>query len=310
MPKMNVTQSIYIDARPEKIYPFISNLNHWPTWSPWTVAEPSAKITVTKAGDHYTWEGKIIGEGHLTVVEQEENKSVVLDLVFLKPWKSTAKTSMILTLLEKGTKVTWNMDSRLPFFLFWMKKQMQHFIGMDYTRGLTMLKDLVETGNTNTTLAFLGEVPFEATPYIGIATDGAFSEISNTMERDYTALMQYIMQLPEEQRQRPAVAIYTKMDVLRDRCAYIAAHPVREIPDDLPEQFITGELPSFTAYTLRHTGPYRHIGNAWAAGMMHQRNKKFKSHKKIHPMEVMHNSPKNTPENKLVSDILFPVQTP
>ena len=33
-------------------------------------------------------------------------------------------------------ELTWTMDSSLPFFLFWMKKSMEGFIGMDYDPGL------------------------------------------------------------------------------------------------------------------------------------------------------------------------------
>ena len=38
------------------------------------------------------------------------------------------------------------MKSQLPFFLFWMVKKMKVYIGMDYERGLKMLKDYLETG--------------------------------------------------------------------------------------------------------------------------------------------------------------------
>ena len=83
---------------------------------------------------------------------------------------------------------------------------------------------------------------------------------------------------------------------------------MKEIPADLPQHFYVGELPKMKTYTVRHTGPYRHIGNAWSAAMMHQRAKKFNAAKKIPPMEVMLNSPKNTPENELIAEILFPVK--
>ena len=80
------------------------------------------------------------------------------------------------------------------------------------------------------------------------------------------------------------------------------------MPEDLPAQYYVGELPKFSAYTIRHTGPYHYIGNAWAAGMMHQRAKKFKPSRKLSPMEIMYNSPMNTPPNELISEILFPVK--
>lgn len=92
MPKMNVLQSIHIDASPEKIYPLISNLNHWNRWSPWVLAEPTAKITTTNEGTYHEWEGDIIGAGNLKIESSQPNVSVAMALTFLKPWKSSAST--------------------------------------------------------------------------------------------------------------------------------------------------------------------------------------------------------------------------
>lgn len=308
MPTMNVNASLLIKASPEKIYPIISNLNYWETWSPWVLAEPSAAITVAKDGKYHEWTGEIIGSGNLKVVDEVENKSVSMDLNFLKPWRSFAKTTFELTPQKEGTLVQWTMESRLAFFLFWMKKQMEIFVSMDYNRGLLLLKDLIETGGTNSTLSFRGSKPFYATKYVGIKTSCPFSEIGNHMERDFTELMPYLMQNYRELLTGNGLSIYHKTEIVKDRVVYTAAHPVSEIPKNLPEHFVVGELPKFNAYTIRHTGPYRHIGNAWAAGMMHQRSKKFKATRAIPPIEVMYNSPTNTPEKELISEILFPVR--
>ena len=45
---------------------------------------------------------------------------------------------------------------------------MEIFVGMDYDRGLALLKDLVETGKTNSNLEFKGIKTFHATKFIGI----------------------------------------------------------------------------------------------------------------------------------------------
>lgn len=38
------------------------------------------------------------------------------------------------------------MDGKLPYFMFFMVKMMKNWIGMDYERGLAMLKEFIETG--------------------------------------------------------------------------------------------------------------------------------------------------------------------
>jgi|GEM_PF-589170 len=186
MPKMNVIKSIYVDAAPEKIYPIINDLSNWEQWSPWVIAEPNAQLNVAADGKYHEWDGEIIGAGNLKIKEEVENQSVTMALNFLKPWKSKAITRFALKKKAKGTEVVWTMDSSLPFFLFWMKKQMEIFVGMDYERGLTMLKDLVETGSSNSSLNFKGIKTFNATKYVGLKSQCSSSNLGQSMEKDFT----------------------------------------------------------------------------------------------------------------------------
>ena len=308
MIKMNVHQSIHIDAAPAKIFTVINDLHQWERWSPWVIAEPTAEITVAKDGKYHEWDGKIIGSGNLKIIEEMENQLVEMQLNFLKPWKSTATTCFELEATKKGTLVHWKMNSSLPLFLFWMKKQMQVFVGMDYDRGLLLLKDLVENGKAHSQLDIQGTTHFPATNYIGITTQCSTKEIGENMERDFTALMAFVMKECQDIMNGDALSIYHKFNVMRGRVKYTACFPVTAVPEKLPEGFISGRVPDLTTYSIRHTGPYHHIANAWAAGMMHQRGKQFKPAKSFPPFEVMRNSPKNTPPNALISDILFPMK--
>ncbi len=189
-----------------------------------------------------------------------------------------------------------------------MKKQMEVFVGMDYDRGLAMLKDLVETGSSNSKLTFKGVKSFHATKYVGLRSQCNSSNLGQSMEKDFTQLMNFIREKAEDTAKGNPFSIYHEFDVMKGKVIYSACHPVNEIPKEIPENFYTGELPKMKVYTVSHTGPYRHIGNAWSAAMMHQRAKKFKAAKKIPPMEVMHNSPKDTPEKELIAEILFAVK--
>lgn len=308
MIKMNVHESILIDAAPSKVFSVINDLHQWEAWSPWVIAEPDAAISVAKDGKYHEWEGEIIGAGNLKIVHEVENELVEMNLNFLKPWKSKATTTFELEETIKGTRVYWKMESSLPLFLFWMKKQMQIFVGMDYDRGLKLLKDLIEQGETRSQLTYQGEHAFKATQYIGIKTQCDTQDIGENMERDFTALMAFVMTHCKAIMNGDALSIYHKFDVVRGKVVYTAAYPVSSIPENLPENFVIGKIPNLTTYSIRHTGPYHHIANAWAAGMMHQRGKQFKPSRAFPPFEVMRNSPTNTPENELISDILFPMK--
>jgi hypothetical protein len=147
MPKINVSQSIIIKEKPKKIYAIISDFGQWQTWSPWLLAEPECNINTSKNGTLYHWQGEIVGEGKMRISEKSDKHDYLsAELEFIKPWKS--KSMIYFHLIEKseGTELTWTMKGGLPFFLFWMKKSMEVFIGEDYRRGLGLLKDWIETG--------------------------------------------------------------------------------------------------------------------------------------------------------------------
>ena len=102
---MNVNKSILIDATPAKIFPIINDLNDWEPCSPWTLAEPTAIINVAKDGKYHDWDVDIIGSGNLKITSEVKNESVVMNVQFLKPWKSKAITKFHLKKTKKGTLV-------------------------------------------------------------------------------------------------------------------------------------------------------------------------------------------------------------
>jgi predicted transcriptional regulator YdeE len=298
-----------INAPIETVYKSISDFHSWTTWSPWLVAEPEAKVAVRKDGKFYSWEGDIVGAGEMTISNEVENESVAIDLLFLKPWKSKAKVHFTMKEEEGGVRVMWDMDSSLPFFMFWMKKMMEAFVGNDYQRGLTMLKDYAEIGKVPATLSVKGMEEFKGCTYIGIKHDNVItSEMSTHMEADYTKLLSYMKDGREKNMAGPSFSIYHKWDMVNGKASYTACVPVNEVPSDLPAGVITGSVPATKVHVMHQTGPYRYIGNIWSAQYMRLRSKKFKGNKGVHPMERYLNSPTNTEENNLETEVLFAVK--
>lgn len=230
------------------------------------------------------------------------------ELEFIKPWKS--KSMIYFHLIEKseGTELTWTMKGGLPFFLFWMKKSMEVFIGEDYRRGLGLLKDWIETGKTNSKIDFLGIQELEAFDFIGVKRKCTTSEMGKCMEEDFTNLLTECHQKWDKLISGLPFSIYHKFDMVRDKAVYVAAVPMISVPDDLSSHMVSGKRPAMKTYSLVHLGPYRHIANGWAALIMHMRAKKFKPSKKFPPMEIYLNSPKDTDELKLKTEILFPAK--
>lgn len=307
MATMNVLRSIVINKKPVDIFPLINNFDHWPTWSPWLILEKGVKVNVADDKKYYEWEGELTGSGNMQITSEEENKSIKSDLQFLKPWKSFAKVNFMLEPEGEGTKVSWTMESKLPFFMFWMKKMMEAFIAMDYDRGLNMLKDLAENGKIESTLDFKGNSSFDGCNYIGIKVSCSIEEMKQNMGSNYEKLMHFMADKKDLMAGAP-FSIYHKWDMVKQQCIYTACVPVTKTPDNLPNGVITGSVPKTKTYAVHHLGSYRHIGNAWSAIYMRQRGKKFKMNKSIDPMEIYLSSPQDTAEKDLQTEIHFAVK--
>lgn len=156
MSQLFIRKTILIEKDCLTVFKKINDFHHWADWSPWLIADPKAKVNVDPNGKYYNWESPILGSGEMTIIHEEKEQSINCDLHFFKPWKSKAKVTFFLNPKDRGTEVVWTMKSSLPFYLFWMKKQMEVFVGMDYERGLLLLKDLVEYGSPQFKLNFQG----------------------------------------------------------------------------------------------------------------------------------------------------------
>ena len=306
MPKMYVKQSISINAGIDTVKKAIINLNDWEKWSPWLILEPGVKVTVRPDGKSFAWEGKLIGSGEMSLVSANQN-IIDFDLLFLKPFKSKAKAGFEIQQEGESTKVSWIMDSSLPFFMFWMVKKMEAMIARDYERGLSMLKDFIETGTVNSKLDFIGEEDYPGCTYVGIKTSCKVDELEEYMTKDFQKLNEFLKSGAIEPSNAP-FSITHKMDFVSNDTTYSIGVPVGDVPSNLSDGFSTGKIPTTKIYAINHTGSYKHLGNSWTAGFMKSRNKTFKLNKEIDPFEVYISDPTKTEEKDLVTKVCFPVK--
>ena len=47
---------------------------------------------------------------------------------------------------------------------------------------------------------------------------------------------------------------------------FITAISLDPIPSLVADGMVSGTIPATAAYGITHTGPYRHLGNAWSMG--------------------------------------------
>ncbi len=301
MPKFHIEKSIEINAPAKRTREAIQDYNQWDKWSPWLCMEPTATLSVegtaATPGHAYSWQGDMIGAGRMELAGFDGDTDN-MNLTFLKPFKSTAEVKFETNPIDANkTRVTWHMNSGLPFFMFFMVGSMKAMIGMDYERGLKLLKEYVETGSTTSRTDITGVVDVPAIHYKGVSSDSPLSSISDSMEAAFTNLTESEgNKFTEEYRG----AIYHDLNIKTQHCKYTVIAPVAETDS-------TGSIPACRAVKVVHTGSYQHLGNAWATVNTYQRHNKLKKNRQLAPFELYVNDPSKLPAKDLVTEIYIPV---
>lgn len=150
MPKVfNIEKTIVIAKPVADVMDKVGNLNRYSEWNPWQQSDPSTKKDITGTpntpGHKYTWEGKKVGLGSLTL-NSIDDKHIHFDLQFLKPWKSQAKDNWLFEQWGNGeTKVTWQNSGSLPWPIArLMGPMLQKSLSKQFEQGLDNLKKMVE----------------------------------------------------------------------------------------------------------------------------------------------------------------------
>ncbi|MEO0509677.1 MAG: SRPBCC family protein [Verrucomicrobiota bacterium] len=307
MPKLLIERSLTIPAPLEQVYALVRDFQHWPEWSPWLIAEPEAKTAFAADGRSYTWNGEVTGSGRMELIEEDDKRSINYRLTITKPWKSKSDVRFVFSPEGTGTRVLWRMDGTLPFFMFFLKGMMESLVGMDYDRGLNMLSDLASLGRVPSHLEFMPDQKYSGCQYIGLKRSTTIKEMPNQMEADFKRLFQ----CTEDSKLTPTAppfSIYSKWKLSKGLVEYTVGLPLEQLPASMPDNLISGKLPACKAYAVRHTGPYRHLGNAWSAGMLHGRAKVFSASKACFPFEVYDTQADHEPESEIQTTIYFPAR--
>lgn len=293
MPALIVERSVTVHAPIDRVFAVARDFRQAPAWSPWLIADPACEVGFADDNSRYSWEGRFVGRGELALADEDPLRRIRHHLTFHKPWKSTARVEMAFSPRPGGdTAVTWTMHGSLPFLFFFMRRMMTAVIGMDYERGLAMLKDLAETGAVPSRLEFPGVQRIPGTRYVGIRRRCRIDEVGARMNEAFGELRHLVGdRRPVPSATRDPFAAYHAWDVVSRTTEFTAAVPVEETPPDLPPTVTAGERPPCDAYVVRHIGEYRHLGNAWSAGMMHGRAKAFRQDRKIDPFEIYASDP-------------------
>lgn len=148
--KYIVKKSIIVNSDISKCYSMAADLNNYRDWNPWSKMEPDAKKSITgtpkTVGHQYVWDGKKIGVGGLTITATVPNKSVDLELMFIKPFSSKANDNWTFEQLPNNqVKIVWSNSGDLPAGMArLMGPMITKNLNKQFEQGLNSIKELCE----------------------------------------------------------------------------------------------------------------------------------------------------------------------
>lgn len=311
MPEFSVSRSIEIDASPEKVFDVVADYSTWPAWSPWLLAEPEARVSISddpgSVGSRYAWEGSIVGHGELEHQTLEPGRRINDQIRIRKPWKSDSKVAFEFEKVGNGTRVTWQMNGSMPLMMGWMVPMMKTLIGMDYQRGLKMLREWIETGTIQSETEIRGVVPFGPLRVVGVRRSATVDDCADIMCGAITEAVDRLQAagLPMDDL---AASVYhdfnTKSGVFEFTVGFVMPLNAGAAPDGMSDWLAPATI---DAFCVAHTGSYQHLGNPWNAAHQNVRGRKLKQ-SRLGAVELYRNNPENTPEAELVTEIYLPLR--
>ncbi|MEZ6130043.1 MAG: SRPBCC family protein [Planctomycetaceae bacterium] len=309
MPKYTVQRSIVIRAPIETVFDTVVDYSTWTRWSPWLGIDRNAVVKVSddpkSVHSVYHWNGDLVGHGEIEHFNLERPTLIEDQIRFFKPFRSRSGVSFILRSVDDGTQITWQMDGRLPWLLFWMQSNMEAYIGMDYERGLKMLAELIETGQVLSQTHVIGVEQTAAQDVYGVAGSCPTDDVGPAMSEAFAKVNSAFSSAGLSVDGR-MLSIYHPCDLKKRQFHFTSGYSVN--PDSpLPDGLVHCRLPPGRTLHIRHTGRYENLGNAWSGAHQYARYKKLKlAHRDA--WEVYANSPDDTPLADLVTNIFLPLK--
>jgi predicted transcriptional regulator YdeE len=310
MSRYHVYRSTHIHAAPERVFAVVADYGTWPSWSPWLCCEPDAEIQVSdnpsSVGSGYSWRGEIVGQGEIEHQQLQPDRLIEDEIRFIKPFRSRARVVFEIAPEGDGTKITWHMYGSVPWFLFWMRPQVEVFIGMDFERGLRMLKEWIETGSVLSQTKIRGVESVGPLQLAGVRKRCSFGDIGSAMDASFAEVMQSLVAngIPTDGF---AMAVYHKMDLHSRHFDFTAGVSIPEGSQPGGHGLSSLSIPVTDALVVEHLGRYENLGNAWSAAFQHARAKKLKQ-SKLPPFEIYRNDPNRVSAADLRTDVYLPLR--
>ncbi len=308
--KFEAENSVEINAPAWTAFEEVNTLSNWNNWEPWTLSDPTTKVTYdgpeSGVGSTRFWNGEKTKTGKTIIVESVANESLKTELYFGKSdkpsngfWKFEET--------DEGTKVTWGFSSDVGFnpiakifMAFGMKGMNESF-----KEGLENIKKLAEEKPLTPKVEILIK-DMAAQKFIGVREWVATPDFQEYFTRTYGQIGMFCGKNGIEPKGMP-VAIYHGMTEAMDSFDTEAAFPVAfETDVELGEGLSYVEIPEGRLVSAIHYGPYNTVNSTWEAVMIYIKENELEENGPSY--EAYLNDPATVEESEIMTQICVPVK--
>jgi hypothetical protein len=143
-------RTVWIDADPEDIFPYINDIKEWEKWTVWNydndrTFKASYSGTENGAGSIISWTSEKHGDGNLEIILSIEDRLITYDKILQKEgFKSNGKIELIE--IDGGTTVIWTEEGDFGYNVIgrYVGLLVDTFKGKELEKNLLNLKKISE----------------------------------------------------------------------------------------------------------------------------------------------------------------------
>jgi len=304
----HIVRSTVIRSDKAVIYDLTSNLNKWDVWTPWTKQIDSTAIFELvgpdgQVGTLRKWDGKVIGNGQMSLTELIPGQLVGYDLSF-QHGKYNSKGKLIIESAGDSCKVSWTDEGDLGYNPInrYMGLFMGKMLAPDFDKGLAKLKKIAE--ERKNWPAITEKVIPEQTVLL-VKDSAGPKTYAQVMGKRYGELMNYIKTNKLKIAGYP-LAIYLRWDSVTMFSVMDIGIPVEKAEKGKGDIRVE-KIPAQKMVVANYFGPYDQTASAYRA--LDQYCKESQKVVSGGPWEVYVTDPSTEKDPmKIQTDILFPIK--
>lgn len=215
--KLQIEESITINAPAEVIFEEVTDFHTWENWSPWNQMDSNMQSVFSEktqtVGAWTSWSSDVVGNGRQEIVEAERPNYAKYAMNFGESGDISYAVFEIEEKEDGATEVTWSMDgAELPFYLYPMNFIMKSMIENNYVEGLKNLKSNLESRKEKMSAADnaagIQLLELEPIPILTIKDSTTAAGINNKLAELYAEITTYITNTEGLEQTNMPLAIY------------------------------------------------------------------------------------------------------